>query len=204
MVHKFKKNNKNFVVDSNSGSIYLVDNMVSDILDCYIPGQLLSKSQIENLYSKYGEKACLNAFVEINYLVQNSKLFSKTNYRGNISVISPIKSICLNVSHDCQMRCKYCFASHGDFGGNRCLMSFETAKNAIDFLILNSINRHNLEVDFFGGEPIMNFDVVRSTVEYAKKKSKILAVLFILSPIYYELYGIFILSKLFDKINLKY
>lgn len=173
MIHKFKKNGKNFIVDSNSGAIHLSDDVVYEILDFYTPGCSISDSKFKQIFLKYGKQRSLDAFAEIEFLVRNGKLFSSSNYRDGISVLSPIKAMCLNVSHDCQLRCRYCFASHGDFGGNRCLMSFQTAKNAIDFLIMKSANRHNLEVDFFGGEPMMNFDVIKSTVEYAKNKAKI-------------------------------
>ena len=88
------------------------------------------------------------------------------------SVASPVKAMCLNIAHDCQLRCKYCFASTGDFGKGRKLMSLETGKHAIDFLLENSGDRPNLELDFFGGEPLMNFKVVKQIVEYARSREK--------------------------------
>ena len=93
-------------------------------------------------------------------------LFSKEQYSSDIkdkSIKSPIKSMCINIAHDCNLRCEYCFADKGDFGGERMLMSEETGKKAIDFLIKNSENRYNLEVDFFGGEPSMNLEVLRKS-----------------------------------------
>ena len=173
MIHKFRKNGKNIVVDSNSGAVHIVDDMIYDILDFYNPGSSVSAPWIDSLSSKYDRESIIEAIDELNYLVSNNQLFADEISYDSVSIESPIKALCLNVAHDCQLRCKYCFASHGDFGGSRCLMDENTAKNSIDFLILNSADRHNLEVDFFGGEPMMNFDVVKKTVEYARKIGEI-------------------------------
>lgn len=175
MIHKFKFKGKNIVLDVDSGCIHLVDDLVFEILEVYIP---LSSADhnfklCTHLVPRYGKDEVLGAISEINFLVNSSKLFSNFNFESAGNISSPIKSMCLNVSHDCQLRCKYCFASHGDFGGKRMLMSFEIAKNAIDFLVQNSSKRRNLEVDFFGGEPLMNFEVVCETVKYARSLEKI-------------------------------
>ena len=106
------------------------------------------------------------------YITDDLKLRKIYGYRSFWNFEAPIKSMCINISHDCNLRCEYCFAAKGDFGQGRCLMSFETAKKAIDFIIANSGTRHNLEVDFFGGEPLMNFEVVKQTVEYARSIEK--------------------------------
>ena len=107
-------------------------------------------------------------------LYNDKILFSEDDYEkyAKYSVASPVKAMCLNIAHDCQLRCKYCFASTGDFGKGRKLMSFETGKHAIDFLLENSGDRPNLELDFFGGEPLMNFGVVKKVVEYARSREK--------------------------------
>lgn len=173
MIHKFRKNEKNIVVDSNSGAVHIVDDIVYDVLDFYNPGSSVFDPWIDSLSSKYGRESVVEAIDELNYLVSNNQLFSDEIPYDKVSIESPIKAMCLNVAHNCQLRCKYCFASHGDFGGNRCLMDEATAKNSIDFLILNSADKHNLEVDFFGGEPMMNFGVVKKTVEYARKVGEI-------------------------------
>lgn len=173
MIHKFEKNGKKIVVDSNGGSVCIVDDIVYDILDFYTPGCRKSEPWFGVLSEKYGNEEVSEAFDEIQNLVDSSVLFCKEISIDSVPIESPIKAMCLNIAHDCQMRCRYCFASHGDFGGKRSLMDEKTAKNAIDFLIMNSGKRRNLEVDFFGGEPLMNFDVVRQIVDYAKKSAKI-------------------------------
>ncbi|MBR0183898.1 MAG: thioether cross-link-forming SCIFF peptide maturase [Clostridia bacterium] len=173
MIHKFEKFGKKIVVDTNSGAIHVVDDIVYEILDFYTPGCQENTSRFLSLYKKYGKNEVLEAFDEIKKLENNSQLFAQDINIDSIQIESPIKAMCLNIAHDCQLRCKYCFASQGDFGGKRMLMSEKTAKNAIDFLILNSKKRKNLEVDFFGGEPMMNFEVIKKTIEYAKKSAKI-------------------------------
>ncbi|MBO6126906.1 MAG: thioether cross-link-forming SCIFF peptide maturase [Clostridia bacterium] len=173
MMHKFEKFGKKIVIDTNSSSVYVVDDVVYEILDFYTPGCNKNSSWFCTLAKKYGENEVSEAFDEIQKLEKNSQLFAKDININNIKIESPIKAMCLNVAHDCQLRCKYCFASQGDFGGQRMLMSDKTAKNAIDFLILNSGKRKNLEIDFFGGEPMMNFEVIKKTIEYAKINAKI-------------------------------
>ena len=102
------------------------------------------------------------------------QLFSDDDYEkfANLMKGAPVKSMCLNVAHDCNLRCEYCFAAKGDFGKGRCLMPLEIGKKAIDFLIEKSGSRRNLELDFFGGEPLMNFDVVKGVIEYARSIEK--------------------------------
>jgi uncharacterized protein len=114
------------------------------------------------------------SYAEIRELYKKGQLYSKDDYAPFAKMLkgAPIKSMCLNISHDCNLRCRYCFAAQGDFGGARMLMPFNVAKSAIDFLIAHSGSRHNLEVDFFGGEPLMNFDVVKKTVAYARSLEK--------------------------------
>jgi uncharacterized protein len=116
----------------------------------------------------------MESYEEILQLQQEKLLFSEDPYEvyAQTAVSSPIKAMCLHIAHDCNLRCKYCFASTGDFGTGRKLMPLETAKAAIDFLLEHSTGRENLELDFFGGEPLMNFDVVKETVAYARSKEK--------------------------------
>ena len=174
VVHKFSFNDKNFVLDVNSGCIHLLDQVSYDVLDFYKPDCSFDKNLefCRSICEKYDEGTVREVISEIDYLVSSSKLFSKLEIPNVESFSAPIKSMCLNIAHDCQLRCKYCFASHGDFGGKRSLMDYDTAKNSIDFLVQNSGHRRNLEVDFFGGEPLMNFKVVRDIVGYARKIEK--------------------------------
>lgn len=177
MIHKYKFENTNFVIDVNSGSVHIVDDIAFDILD-FIPGQFFDYSEsyvIKKLSDRYSENDIKEAYAELVLLHKNGKLFSNDPYYKLVSngvQASPIKAICLNVSHDCNLRCEYCFASKGDFKCKRELMSLETAKKAVDFLIEKSEGIRNLEMDFFGGEPLMNFNVVKSTVEYARSLEK--------------------------------
>lgn len=173
MIHKFKFDNNNFVIDSNSGSVHVVDDISYDILD-FVPGVFFdyTKSYVtKKLENKYPKEEIEEAYDELYELYKEKKLFSEDNYQKLTTkekISSPIKAVCLNVSHDCNLRCGYCFASKGDFKCKRELMSLETAKKAIDFLIEKSGSIRNLEMDFFGGEPLMNFDVVKETVKYAR------------------------------------
>ena len=132
------------------------------------------EAMMNAMKGRYSENVLLEAYGEIRELYQKGQLFSPDDYEKFASMLqgAPIKSMCLNIAHDCNLRCEYCFAAQGDFGGARMLMPFEVAKSAINFLIEKSAKRHNLEVDFFGGEPLMNFDVVKQTVQYARSLEK--------------------------------
>ena len=178
MVHKYKFKGYNFVVDSNSGAVHVVDDISYDILD-FLNGTFFDYTKnyvIKRLENKYSHEEISEAYDELFELYKAEKLFSKDTYKELATeekLRSPIKAVCLNIAHDCNLKCSYCFASKGDFGCKKELMPFETAKNAVDFMIENSGNIKNLEMDFFGGEPLMNFDVVKKTVEYARKMEKI-------------------------------
>lgn len=176
MIHKYKLNGYNIVLDVNSGAVHVVDDIAYDILDFVNEDmkQVPDNSVIESLSNKYDKSEILNTYDELYELKEQGQLYAKDEYEkfSNMLKNSPIKSMCLNIAHDCNLRCEYCFASKGDFGTGRELMSLEVAKSAIDFLIENSGKRHNLEVDFFGGEPLMNFDVVKDTVKYARSLEK--------------------------------
>ena len=176
MIHKYKLNGFNIVLDVNSGGVHIVDELTYDLLDNVeppfepeCPERALTK--LSKVYDPEDIKSC---YAEIVELYNDKILFSDDDYEkyAKFSVASPIKAMCLNIAHDCQLRCKYCFASTGDFGKGRKLMSFETGKHAIDFLLEKSLDRENLELDFFGGEPLMNFKVVKQIVEYARSREK--------------------------------
>ena len=173
MIHKYQHGDMMIVLDVNSGAVHIVDSVVYDVLDFY------KENTVENipriLKDKYSAEQIMEAIKEIKQIEKEGMLFSEDAYEKHPSVINKtpvIKALCLHIAHDCNIRCKYCFASQGDFRGDRSLMSDEVGYKAIDFVIKNSGNRHNLEVDFFGGEPLMNFEVVKRIVEYGKEKGK--------------------------------
>lgn len=167
----------NFVLDTNSGAVHSVDEITYDALD-FLNGNFFDYTEdyiVKKLDKKYPEKDIREAYSEIFELFKNEKLFSKDSYKElarEEKLRSPIKSLCLNVAHDCNLRCSYCFASEGDFGCGRELMPLKTAKKSVDFLIEHSGKIKNLEMDFFGGEPLMNWNVVKETVKYARSLEK--------------------------------
>lgn len=176
MIHKYSLNGYNIVMDTNSGAVHIFGDVpfkMLDYLDDRVPNQP-PKKMLDDLKGQYSDEMIQEAYGEILELYQKGQLFSTDDYDKFAVLLrsAPIKSMCLNIAHDCNLRCTYCFAAQGDFGGQRMLMPFHVAKSAIDFLIRHSGARHNLEVDFFGGEPLMNFDVVRQTVEYARSIEK--------------------------------
>lgn len=174
MIHKFNMDGINIVMDINSGAIHIIDNEAYDVLDFY---KELDKEQIINkLSDKYDEEDIKKAYEEIEELEGEGLLYGDDQYINHEQFKNReqvIKALCLNVAHDCNLKCSYCFASQGDFGGERKLMDLETGKRAFDFLIKKSGNRRNLEVDFFGGEPLMNFEVVKELVKYGREQEKI-------------------------------
>ncbi len=174
MIHKYKLNGFNIVLDVNSGGVHIVDELTYDLLDNVEPPfeEKCPEKVIAKLSRSYSREDIESCYDEIVELYNDKILFSDDDYEkyAKYSVASPVKAMCLNIAHDCQLRCKYCFASTGDFGKGRKLMSYETGKHAIDFLLENSGDRPNLELDFFGGEPLMNFKVVKQIVEYARSR----------------------------------
>ena len=171
MIHQFKNNGYNIVLDVHSGAVHVVDDLVYDLLE--VVGEAFEGECPEHVLStlsKYNPEEVKEAFAELCTLKRDGILFSEDDYEqfADMMVSAPLKAMCLHVSHDCNLRCKYCFAEQGVYGGCAEVMSEDVAKAAIDFLIAHSGTRHNLELDFFGGEPLMNFDVVRKTVEYAR------------------------------------
>ncbi len=181
MIHRYKLNGYNIVLDSASGSVHAVDEVAYDII-----GLFESKSReeiIAEILGKYKDRGdvtekdigeCLD---DIQALKDGGKLFAKDTFEpmaGKLKQKSAgvIKALCLHVAHTCNLNCSYCFASQGKYHGDRALMSLDVGKRALDFLIENSGTRRNLEVDFFGGEPLMNWDVVKQLVGYARKREK--------------------------------
>ncbi len=180
MVHTFKIKDKYMALDVNSGCVHVLDKLCFDIIRLLeergeTPDKELSPCVSAEL-SEYSPQDINEALEEINSLYKQEVLFSKDDYADiavNMKKRSPVKAMCLHISHDCNLRCKYCFADEGAYHQRRELMSARTGCKAIDFLIANSGSRRNLEVDFFGGEPLMNFEAVKSVVEYARQQEKI-------------------------------
>ena len=176
MVHQYKLNGYNIVLDTASGSVHTVDEVAYDIIEMYKTHT--EEEIITTILERYGDlpdvtrEDILLCLDDIRSLEEVGKLYSEDkyeslayNYKNNSKVV---KALCLHVAHTCNLNCSYCFASQGKYHGDRALMSFEVGKQAFDFLIANSGTRRNLEVDFFGGEPSLNFDVVKQLVEYAR------------------------------------
>ena len=173
MIHKYTLFSTNIVVDVNSGAVHVFDKVSFDILDYYKTYDF--EEIVDKLSPEYGKQAVTEAYGEIQELEKQGLIFSNDIYEEEIrkwNKKSVVKAMCLHVAHDCNMRCKYCFASTGHFGVERKLMPEDTAKKAIDFVIQASEGRKNIEIDFFGGEPLLNFDVVKKTVEYAREQGK--------------------------------
>lgn len=172
MVHQYKNNGYNIVLDVCSGSVHVVDDMVYDIIALY---EKCSEDEIIKKLPQYDQEEIKEALSEIKQLIDAEVLFTEDNYKEYIIDFKKrktvVKALCLHIAHDCNLACRYCFAEEGEYHhghGSRSFMSAEVGKKAIDFLIENSGNRRNLEIDFFGGEPTLNFKVVKEIVEYGR------------------------------------
>ena len=175
MIHKFSMNGVNVVIDVFSGAVHVADDIMYDIVDAYESG---NRDDIHKAFDgKYQPKELDETMDELDSLRAEDMLYSKDIYENVLDFIDArepvVKALCLHIAHDCNLKCKYCFAEEGEYHGHRALMSSEVGRAAIDFLIKNSGKRRNLEVDFFGGEPLMNFDVVKDIVEYGRQQEKI-------------------------------
>jgi len=179
VVHQYKNNGYNIVLDVNSGCVHVVDELTYDIVALFqttdkedITKQMLSKYEKDSVTQQEIEEV----IKEIEELKEAGNLFSEDIYKDYIFDVKKrqtvVKALCLHIAHDCNLKCRYCFAEEGEYKGHRELMSYEVGKKALDFLIENSGNRRNLEVDFFGGEPLMNFDVVKQLVVYGRELEK--------------------------------
>lgn len=176
MIHRYKNNGYNIVLDVNSGSVHVVDELVYDVIGLLDEGQE-EAAIYEKLKDTYKEEDIRTALKEIQKLKDAEMLFTEDIYRNAIEHFKEretvVKALCLHIAHDCNLACRYCFAEEGEYHGRRALMSYEVGKQALDFLIANSGNRKNLEVDFFGGEPLMNWQVVKDLVAYGREQEKI-------------------------------
>ena len=176
MIHQYKNNGYSIVLDVNSGSVHVVDDLVYDVIAKLDQGATEEETTAA-LKAVYPEQEIAEAMEECRELKDAGVLFTEDVYEKAIidykARKTVVKALCLHIAHDCNLACKYCFAEEGEYHGRRALMSFEVGKKALDFLIANSGSRRNLEVDFFGGEPLMNFDVVKQLVAYGREQEKI-------------------------------
>lgn len=171
-IHKFHLNENYIVLDVNSGAVHVVDKIVYDVLDFYKDKSLDEICSL--LEAEYKKESIVEVYEEIEKLEKEGLLYSDnvdiSNFKYNEDNI--VKAMCLHVAHDCNLKCDYCFASQGNFKGERSLMKLEVGKKALDYLVENSGARRNLEVDFFGGEPLMNFQLVKDLVAYGRSIEK--------------------------------
>ena len=172
MIHKFKVNDVRLVLDVHSGAVHIIDELIWDLLD-YGP-EFIWEDINNELNGKHETQDLKEGVSELRALMEAEMLYTPWNEEDKpVMQGEPvIKAMCLHAAHDCNLRCSYCFASTGDFKGERGLLDLETGKRALEFLVKNSGHRRNLEVDFFGGEPMMNFPVVKQLVKYGRKLEK--------------------------------
>ena len=181
MVHQYKLNGFNIVLDSCSGAIHVVDEVAYDIIAMIREKD--AAAIVEDIMARYGHREDVTeeevrlCIEDVEALIAAGKLYTPDTFEDMAGTFKErsgdvVKALCLHVAHSCNLNCDYCFASQGKYHGDRALMSFEVGKQALDFLMDHSGTRHNLEVDFFGGEPLMNWDVVKQLVEYARSVEK--------------------------------
>lgn len=190
MIHQYKNSGLNIVMDIESGSVHVVDDIVYDIVHALDAMDSVSDfrkvsdgevkasdfSELEGylkfMLSKYNDEDIEEAYNEVKELIEEEQLFTDDIYKDFVMDFKKrttvVKALCLHIAHDCNLACKYCFADEGEYHGKRELMSYEVGRKALDFLVANSGSRTNLEVDFFGGEPLMNFEVVKQLVKYGR------------------------------------
>ncbi len=187
MIHQYKNNGYDILMDINSGAVHVVEDVVYDAVAVLVktipelsepmPLPEEAKREVrEALKAQYPSEDIEDALSDIQELIDTEELFTKDVYQNYVMDFKKrktvVKALCLHIAHDCNLACQYCFAEEGEYHGRRALMSFETGKKALDFLIANSGNRQNLEVDFFGGEPLMNWEVVKQLVEYGRSQEE--------------------------------
>ena len=181
MIHQYKFNGRNIVLDVCSGAVHVVDDPTYDIISMFETNDLetIKKAVTEKYKDRddVTEKDIENCYAQLLEMQKNGQLFTADSFEPMAGTLKArtsgvVKALCLHIAHTCNLNCSYCFASQGKYHGERALMSYEVGKRALDFLIENSGTRRNLEVDFFGGEPLMNFDVVKQLVAYARSIEK--------------------------------
>lgn len=180
MIHAYKMNGYNIILDQNSGCVHSVDEVAYDIITMY---ENTPKEKMKHIIlDRYSERADVTSediedcFSDIEALIADGRLFAKDTFEETAKEFKRrqgvVKAICLHVAHDCNLACKYCFAGKGEYDGQREIMSYEVGRRALDFLIENSGTRRNLEVDFFGGEPLLNWEVCKKLVAYGREQEK--------------------------------
>ena len=188
MIHQYKNNGYDIIMDVNSGAVHVVEDVVYDAVACLserledlekpepIP-QELREEVINRLSGTYELSDIEDALSDIQELIDREELFARDVYQDYVIDFKKrktvVKALCLHIAHDCNLACRYCFAEEGEYHGRRAVMSFEVGTKALDFLIAGSGSRRNLEVDFFGGEPLMNWEVVKQLVEYGRSQEEI-------------------------------
>ena len=181
MIHQYRLGGYNIVIDVCSGAIHVVDEVAYDIISLFESNS--KEDVLSKIAEKYADRADISAddisecYNQVCSLKEQGKLFAPDTFASMAGKLKEktagvVKALCLHVAHTCNLNCAYCFASQGKYHGDRAIMSFEVGKQAFDYLIKNSGTRRNLEVDFFGGEPLMNFDVVKQLVAYAREIEK--------------------------------
>ncbi|MBS5949390.1 MAG: thioether cross-link-forming SCIFF peptide maturase [Clostridium sp.] len=174
LIHKFKQGENYFVLDVNTGAVHIVDELVYDLV--HDEGMKKKSETIELLKGKYDEETIVEAYDEMVELVKEGLLYSEDQYEdiahGSMDDRDYIKAVCLNIIHGCNLRCKYCFADEGEYNGHKGVMSLETAKKAIDYVVKRSGPRRNIEIDLFGGEPTMIMDTIKEIIKYARDNEK--------------------------------
>ena len=188
MIHQYQNNGYNIVLDVNSGAVHVVDKAAYDVIACLEamnPSHTVESLQSEETYrclketlgGSLSESDLQEVLEAVIGLTEAGQLFTEDIYEDYIGEVKQrktvVKALCLHIAHDCNLACKYCFAEEGEYHGRRALMSYEVGRKALDFLIANSGSRRNLEVDFFGGEPLMNWQVVKDLVAYGREQEKL-------------------------------
>jgi len=187
VIHQYRNNGYNIVLDVNSGAVHVVDELCYDVIAHLAAGEEPDEAALDRpetlegllaaLKDRYKEEEIREALEDVKELTREGRLFTRDVFEPMIDQVKQrktvVKALCLHIAHDCNLACKYCFAEEGEYHGRRALMSYEVGKKALDFLIASSGNRRNLEVDFFGGEPLMNWQVVKDLVAYGREQEKI-------------------------------
>ena len=187
MIHQYQNNGYSIVLDVNSGAVHVVDELCYAAIAQLAAGEEPDLAALERPETLEGLQAALGdryesgqireAWEDIKELTREGRLFTRDVFEPMIDQVKQrktvVKALCLHIAHDCNLACKYCFAEEGEYHGRRALMSYEVGKKALDFLIASSGNRRNLEVDFFGGEPLMNWQVVKDLVAYGRQQEKL-------------------------------
>ncbi|MGI5970294.1 MAG: thioether cross-link-forming SCIFF peptide maturase [Oscillospiraceae bacterium] len=174
MVHAYSALGVNIAVDVESGAVHVLDELMLSVIKALGENGDRSRQEVRSSLSHISDSEFEEAWNEISELRDKGELFAPAQeYDASLPYDPPVKALCLHVAHDCNLRCKYCFASTGDFGTGRRRMDFEMAKKAVDFVVSKSGDRRNIEIDFFGGEPLMAMDTIKKTVDYAREQGRL-------------------------------